>query len=133
MVLFGLAIAHAYAFAHTNTHTHIHTAHSIPPHIRTYGWNKPNACIWRARVLQIRAKDEAGVSALADTLGSGDALKSKLNQALEAQGLEPSTGVSNPQVHKEEEEEERALSLSPRLSPCLHLFLCLALVVRMLQ
>lgn len=49
-------------------------------------------------MLQIRAKDESGVSALTDALGSGDDLKNKLNQELVAQGLEQSTGVTDPQV-----------------------------------
>ena len=94
------------ARTHTRTHTpapaQAHRTHSIPPHrIRPCGWNKSHTymrTVWRARVLQIRAKDESGVSALTDALGSGDSLKNKLNQALNAQGLEPSTGVSPPQV-----------------------------------
>jgi hypothetical protein len=47
---------------------------------------------------QIRAKDAAGVQALANTLGSGDALKTKLNKNLEAKGIKASTGVSDPVV-----------------------------------
>ena len=47
---------------------------------------------------QIRAKDAAGVKALANTLGSGDALKTKLNKNLEAKGIKASTGVSDPVV-----------------------------------
>ena len=47
---------------------------------------------------QIRAKDAAGVQVLANTLGSGDALKTKLNKNLEAKGMKASTGVSNPVV-----------------------------------
>ena len=80
-------------------------------------------------MLQIRAKDEAGVSALTAALGSGDELKSKLNQALEAQGLEPSTDVSNPQVQNGESGSGgfSAFGLSQKLKPCLMLCLCLSL------
>jgi len=49
-------------------------------------------------VTKIRAKDSAGVQALTNMLGSGDALKTKLNSNLEAKGLKASTGVSTPVV-----------------------------------
>lgn len=45
---------------------------------------------------KILAKDAAGVTALKSTLGSGDALKSKINAALKANGLSESTGVTDP-------------------------------------
>ena len=43
---------------------------------------------------QIRASDAAGINAIKTTLGSGDALKTKLNTALAAEGLEDATTVS---------------------------------------
>ena len=43
---------------------------------------------------QIRAEDEAAMSEVSSTLGSGDALKSTINSALRNEGLEESTGVS---------------------------------------
>jgi len=45
---------------------------------------------------KIRAKDESGMTALSEALGSGDALKTKINSALDAQGLPASTGVTAP-------------------------------------
>jgi len=36
------------------------------------------------------------MAALSDALGSGDALKTKINSALKAQGLPESTGVTAP-------------------------------------
>jgi len=49
---------------------------------------------------QIRSKDEAGMKALSDRskLGAGDALKTKINGALAAQGLKEATrmAVSGP-------------------------------------
>jgi len=45
---------------------------------------------------KIRATDESGMTALSDALGSGDALKTKINSALKAQGLPESTGVTAP-------------------------------------
>jgi hypothetical protein len=36
------------------------------------------------------------MTALSDALGSGDALKTKINSALKAQGLPESTGVTAP-------------------------------------
>ena len=45
---------------------------------------------------KIRAKDEAGMDAVMTTLGSGDALKSKIDGALQEQGLEPSAAVTAP-------------------------------------
>ena len=56
-------------------------------------WAPPD--LWGHRT-QIRAKDEAGITALSDALGSGDALKTKINSALNAQGLDESTGVTTP-------------------------------------
>jgi len=56
-------------------------------------WAPPD--LWGHRA-QIRAKDEAGITALSDALGSGDALKTKINSALNAQGLDESTGVTAP-------------------------------------
>ena len=77
------------------------------------------------------------MSALAAALGSGDDLKSKLDQALEAQGLEPSTDVSNPQVWWRSGSGDgesgsgssggMAVGLSQKLKPCLMLCLCLSL------
>ena len=45
---------------------------------------------------KIRAKDAAAVTTMASTLGSGDALKTKLNAALKKEGLKESTGVTAP-------------------------------------
>ena len=47
-------------------------------------------------LLQIRATDSASVNALLSTMGTGDALKNKLNAKLAAQGLKPAIGVTNP-------------------------------------
>ena len=47
-------------------------------------------------VLQILASDAAGVDKLVATLGSGDALKTKLNAELVKGGLKESTGVTAP-------------------------------------
>jgi len=45
---------------------------------------------------KIRAKDAAGADKLASTLGSGEALKTKINAELTKQGLKESTGVTDP-------------------------------------
>jgi hypothetical protein len=47
-------------------------------------------------VLQILTSDAAGVDKLVATLGSGDALKTKLNAELVKGGLKESTGVTAP-------------------------------------
>lgn len=44
----------------------------------------------------ILAKDAATVTTMQSTLGSGDALKTKLNTALKSEGLKESTGVTAP-------------------------------------
>jgi len=44
----------------------------------------------------ILAKDAAAVTTMQSTLGSGDALKTKLNTALKSEGLKESTGVTAP-------------------------------------
>jgi hypothetical protein len=46
----------------------------------------------------VRAKDAAGQAAASSALGSGDALKNKLNAQLKARGVAESTGVTSPQV-----------------------------------
>ena len=46
----------------------------------------------------VRAKDEAGQVAASTALGSGDALKNKLNAQLKARGVAESTGVTSPQA-----------------------------------
>jgi len=43
---------------------------------------------------QIRAIDSAGADKLVSTLGTGDALTTKINTELKKQGLEEATGVS---------------------------------------
>ena len=45
---------------------------------------------------QIRAADSAGADKLVSTLGTGDALKNKINTELQKEGLEKATGVSAP-------------------------------------
>ena len=45
---------------------------------------------------KILAKDAAAVATIKSTLGSGDALKTKLNTALKKEGLKESTGVTAP-------------------------------------
>jgi len=45
---------------------------------------------------KILATDAAGVTTLSSTLGSGDALLTKLNAALKAEGVKESTGVTDP-------------------------------------
>ena len=45
---------------------------------------------------KILAKDAASVTTMKSTLGSGDALKTKLNTALKNEGLKESTGVTAP-------------------------------------
>ena len=45
---------------------------------------------------KILAKDAAAVATMKSTLGSGDALKTKLNTALKKEGLKESTGVTAP-------------------------------------
>ena len=45
---------------------------------------------------QIRARDSAGVEELAATLGTGEALLTKINAALRDQGLSEASGVSAP-------------------------------------
>ena len=47
---------------------------------------------------KILAADAAGVTALQSSLGTGDALKTKLDAALQAESLKPSSGVTNPQT-----------------------------------
>jgi hypothetical protein len=47
---------------------------------------------------QIRATDSAGAEKLATTLGTGDALTTKINTELKKQGLQEATGVSPPAV-----------------------------------
>lgn len=44
----------------------------------------------------IRSKDEAGLNAMSEALGSGDDLKKKLNAELEAVGLEKATDITDP-------------------------------------
>ena len=56
--------------------------------------------------MQIRAKDESGMSSLTSTLGSGDALKDKLNKELTSAGLEEATAMTNPTKAKKEKEVE---------------------------
>ena len=45
---------------------------------------------------KIRANDATAVTTMTSTLGSGDALKTKLNAALKSEGLKESTGVTAP-------------------------------------
>lgn len=45
---------------------------------------------------KVRAKDEAGMTALSKALGTGDDLKTKLNKELKAQGLEEATAFTDP-------------------------------------
>ena len=45
---------------------------------------------------QIRAPDSAGADKLVTTLGTGDALMSKINTGLKKEGLKEATGVSAP-------------------------------------
>ena len=45
---------------------------------------------------QIRAINSAGADKLVSTLGTGDALTTKINTELKKQGLEEATGVSTP-------------------------------------
>ena len=45
---------------------------------------------------KILAKDAAAVTTMKSTLGSGAALKTKLNAALKSEGLKESTGVTAP-------------------------------------
>ncbi len=45
---------------------------------------------------KILAKDAAAVTTMKSTLGSGDALKTKLNTAFNNKGLKESTGVTAP-------------------------------------
>jgi hypothetical protein len=45
---------------------------------------------------QIRASDSAGVDTLIKTLGTGDALKAKINAELKKQGLKESIKVTDP-------------------------------------
>ena len=59
---------------------------------------------------QIRAADSAGADKLVSTLGTGDALKNKINTELTAVGLPESTGVSTPVISS-------ARVLAPGLSP----------------
>ena len=47
---------------------------------------------------KILAADAAGVTALQSSLGTGDALKTKLDAALQAESLKPSSGLTNPQT-----------------------------------
>ena len=56
--------------------------------------------------MQIRAKDESGMNSLTSTLGSGDALKNKLNTELTSAGLEEATAMTNPAKAKKKEEVE---------------------------
>ena len=44
----------------------------------------------------IRSVDEAGLDALSTTLGTGDALKNKINSELRAMGLKEATAISDP-------------------------------------
>ena len=60
---------------------------------------------------QILAVDVAGVAALKTVLGTGDALKTKLNNALAAENLPPSTGVTAPTTAAD------AASLVPSAAP----------------
>jgi hypothetical protein len=46
--------------------------------------------------IQIRAIDSAGADKLVSTLGTGDALKTKINTELKKQGLQEATGASAP-------------------------------------
>ncbi len=46
--------------------------------------------------VQIRASDAAGADKLTSTLGTGDALKTKLNAELVKQSLQESSGVTAP-------------------------------------
>jgi hypothetical protein len=45
---------------------------------------------------QIRAPDSAGADKLVSTLGTGDAVMTKINTELKKEGLEEATGVSAP-------------------------------------
>jgi len=47
-------------------------------------------------LVQIRASDAAGADKLTSTLGTGDALKTKLNAELVKQSLKESSGVTAP-------------------------------------
>ena len=59
---------------------------------------------------QIRAIDSAGADKLVSTLGTGDAVMTKVNTELDKQGLQKATGFSAPAKH--------TLSVSPMaLSP----------------
>ena len=54
------------------------------------------ACELPPKRWRFLAKDAASVTTLKSTLGSGDALKTKLNTALKNEGLKESTGVTAP-------------------------------------
>ena len=57
-------------------------------------------------VTRITADDAAAVTALRNTLGTGDALKAKINKELVAQGLSEALDVSRPTVGGEAIEED---------------------------
>ena len=57
-------------------------------------------------VTRITADDAAAVTALQNTLGTGDALKAKINKELVAQGLSEALDVSRPTVGGEANEED---------------------------
>jgi hypothetical protein len=67
--------------------------------------------------MQIRAKDESGMNSLTSTLGSGGALKDKLNKELTSAGLEEATAMTNPTKAKKEEEVELESSSGCSQSP----------------
>ena len=47
---------------------------------------------------QIRARDKEGITAASTSLGTGKVLQDKLDANLKTQGLQASTGVSDPFV-----------------------------------
>lgn len=76
-------------------------------------------------VKQIRTQDASAMSEVSSALGSGDALKSKINTALKAEGLRESSGVSpvavSPVATPEPEQESGALHrpLTPMWGYCM--------------
>ena len=67
--------------------------------------------------MQIRATNSAGADQLASTLGTGDALMTKINTELKKQGLEEATGVSAPA--KGALSNGTPMALSPAWAPLL--------------
>jgi hypothetical protein len=64
--------------------------------VRKRGHTRLRRCWSAFPFSQIRVNDAAGVDTLDSTLGTGDALKTKINAELTKQGLQESTGVTNP-------------------------------------